>query len=105
MNRAGLHVAMHALLALLPGFILAGTLGITWFAWDHERQTTRTALRSQFDFSLRETVSRVEQRVQGYEQMLRGVQSLFATTHLGAGAAQGQPSGGHARCGFYRLRD
>ena len=83
MNRARLHVAMHALLALLPGLILAGTLGITWFAWDHERQTTRTALRSQFDFALRETVSRVEQRVQGYEQMLRGVQSLFATTHLG----------------------
>jgi diguanylate cyclase (GGDEF)-like protein len=31
---------------------------------------------------LRETVSRIEQRVLEYEQMLRGVQSLFATTHL-----------------------
>lgn len=87
MNRARLHVVIHALLALLPGLILAGTLCITWFAWDHERQTTRTALRSQFDFALRETVSRVEQRVQGYQQMLRGVQSLFATTELGNRAA------------------
>ncbi len=82
MTRARNHIAMRAFLALLPWLILVVTLGITWFAWDHERQTTRTALSSQFDFALRETVSRVEQRVQGYEQMLRGVQSLFATTHL-----------------------
>ena len=83
MNRVHLHsAATRVLLTLLPWFILAVTLAITWFAWDHERQTTRKALRSQFDFALRETVSRVEQRAQGYEQMLRGVQSLFATTSL-----------------------
>lgn len=67
---------------LLPPFILVIMLGITWFAWDHERQTAHKALRSQFEFSLHETVSRVEQRIVGYEQMLRGVQSLFATTTL-----------------------
>jgi diguanylate cyclase (GGDEF)-like protein len=66
----------------LPWLILTLMLAVTWFAWDHERQTTRTAMRSQFDFDLRETVSRIDQRVQGYEQMLRGVQSLFATTQL-----------------------
>jgi len=83
MNRVHLHsAATRVVLTLLPWFILAVTLGITWLAWDHERQTTRQALRSQFDFALRETVSRVEQRAQGYEQMLRGVQSLFATTSL-----------------------
>jgi diguanylate cyclase (GGDEF)-like protein len=71
----------HALLAHLPWFILTVALSVTWFAWDHERQNTQKALRSQFDFALRETVSRIEQRVHGYEQMLRGVQSLFATTH------------------------
>ena len=69
-------------LALLPWFILIISLGVTWFTWEHEHQTSRKALHSQFDFALRETVSRVEQRVQGYEQMLRGVQSLFATTPL-----------------------
>lgn len=67
---------------LLPWFVLMMTLGVTWFTWDHERQNASHALRSQFDFALRETVSRVEQRVLGYEQMLRGVQSLFATTPL-----------------------
>ncbi len=68
------------LLGQLPWLILALMLGVTWFAWDHERNTTRKAMQSQFDFALRETVSRIEQRVQGYAQMLRGVQSLYATT-------------------------
>jgi CHASE1-domain containing sensor protein len=79
--------AARAALSLLPWLILAVTLGVTWFAWEHERQVSRKALRSQFDFALRETVSRIEQRVTGYEQMLRGVQSLFATTRFGNRAA------------------
>ncbi len=74
--------AGRVLSGLLPPLILVVMLGITWFAWDHERQTTHKALRSQFEFSVHETVSRVEQRIVGYEQMLRGVQSLFATTAL-----------------------
>ncbi len=65
---------------LLPGVILVVMLGTTGFVWEHERQISRQTMRTQFDFALRETVSRIEQRVQGYEQMLRGVQSLFATT-------------------------
>jgi len=73
--------AIRLLLGQLPWLILAVMLCTTWFAWDHERQVARKSMHSQFDFALRETVSRIEQRVQGYEQMLRGVQSLFATTH------------------------
>lgn len=69
-------------LRLLPWLVLVATLGVTWGAWVHERQSTRKEMRSQFDFALRETVSRIEQRVSAYEQMLRGVQSLFATTDL-----------------------
>ena len=76
------NAATRIALTLLPWLILAVTLGLTWVAWDHERETTHKALRSQFDFALRETVSRIEQRVVGYEQMLRGVQSLFATIPL-----------------------
>ena len=72
--------APRFLLSQLPWLVLALMLGVTWFAWEHERNTTRKAMHSQFDFSLRETVSRIEQRVQGYAQMLRGVQSLYATT-------------------------
>lgn len=66
----------------LPLLVLAAMLCVTWLVWDHEQQNTRKALRSQFDFLLRETVSRVEQRMAGYEQMLRGVQGLFAATDV-----------------------
>jgi len=66
----------------LPWLVLSVTLATTWFAWDHEHQTSRNAMHTQFDFALRETVSRVEQSVVGYEQILVGVQSLFATTDL-----------------------
>lgn len=69
-------------LLLLPWLILATTLATTWFAWNHERQSARSELRSQFDFALRDTVSRIEQRVAAYEQMLRGVQGLLNTTDL-----------------------
>lgn len=75
-------VTHPSLSRLLPWLILVVMLGITGLAWERERQTSRQAMRAQFDFALRETVSRIEQRVQGYEQMLRGVQSLFATTGL-----------------------
>jgi CHASE1-domain containing sensor protein len=61
---------------LLPLLILAAALGVTWAVWDHEQQASQKELLSQFDISLRETVSRVELRMETYEQMLRGVQSL-----------------------------
>uniref|UniRef100_Q478M9 GGDEF protein n=1 Tax=Dechloromonas aromatica (strain RCB) TaxID=159087 RepID=Q478M9_DECAR len=75
-------ISASRLPVFLPWLILAVTLALTWLVWDHERQLARKELRTQFDFVLRETVSRVEQRVAGYEQMLRGVQGLFATTAL-----------------------
>lgn len=65
---------------LLPWLILVTTLGATWLLWDHECQVSRNELRAQFDFALRDTVSRVEQRVAAHEQMLRGVQGLLAAT-------------------------
>ncbi len=72
----------HPRLLLLPWLILMATLGATWFVWNHERQNARSELHAQFDFALRETVSQIEQRTAAYEQMLRGVQALFATTGL-----------------------
>ena len=69
-------------LLLLPWLILAAMLAMTWFVWDHERQNARQEQQAQFDFALRDAVSRIEQRVAAYEQMLRGVQGLLATTDL-----------------------
>ncbi len=67
---------------LLPWLVLVIGLGVTSLIWLHERQLMRKELRSQFDFALRETVSRIEQRVATYELMLRGVQGLLSTTGL-----------------------
>lgn len=69
-------------LLLLPWLVLFAALSVTWLVWDHEHQIADKELRSQFDFALRESVSQIEQRIVAYEQMLRGMQGLFATTDL-----------------------
>ena len=50
-------------LVLLPLLILAAALGVTWALWNHERQAARHELLTQFDFSLGDAVSRIEQRM------------------------------------------
>ncbi|MGA7813112.1 CHASE domain-containing protein, partial [Caballeronia sp.] len=69
-----------ARLILLPLLILSAALGVTWVVWDHERQAARNELLSQFNFSMGDAASRVEQRMAAYEQTLRGAQALFAAT-------------------------
>jgi diguanylate cyclase (GGDEF)-like protein/PAS domain S-box-containing protein len=65
---------------LIPLVTLGTALAITWLIFDYERQSNNKEIKSQFDFALRDTVGRIEQRMASYEQMLRGVQGLFATT-------------------------
>jgi len=65
---------------LLPLIILAAGLSVTWIAWNHERDLAAKALRAQFDFSLHESISRIEQRIADYQQILLGVQGLFDAT-------------------------
>lgn len=66
----------------LPWLVLLAMLCVTFWQWDHERQYSKQELHSQFEFALHDTVSQIEQRESAYEQMLRGVQGLFATTDL-----------------------
>ncbi len=67
----------RSLLSLLPLLVAAVAFGITAWLWGHERQATQRTLKADFDFSVRQTSSRIEQRIASYEQMLRGVQGLF----------------------------
>ncbi|HEX3634689.1 MAG TPA: CHASE domain-containing protein, partial [Paraburkholderia sp.] len=67
-------------LVLVPLLVLSAALSVTWILWDHERQAARHELLTQFDFSLGDAVSRVEQRMATYELLLRGAQSLFVAT-------------------------
>ena len=70
---------------LLPLLVAAVSFGITAWLWAHERQATQRTLKTDFDFSVRQTSSRIEQRIASYEQMLRGVQGLFrASDHVDA---------------------
>jgi PAS domain S-box-containing protein len=62
--------------SLLPLLVGAVALGLTGWLWRHEQVTTQRALKADFDFSVRQTASRIEQRIASYEQMLRGVQGL-----------------------------
>lgn len=52
-------------------------LGVTYLAWQHERNTLALEQQAMLDASLREASSRIEQRMVAYGQMLRGVQGLF----------------------------
>ncbi|TKC87964.1 EAL domain-containing protein [Trinickia terrae] len=65
---------------LIPVLVLSAGLGLTWIVWDHERRAAQQELLTQFDFALGDAVSRVDQRMATYQMMLRGAQSLFATT-------------------------
>lgn len=65
---------------LLPLVILVAGLGVTWVAWNHEREASNKELNAQFATALRANVARIEQRIVSYEQMLHSVQGLFAAT-------------------------
>ncbi|MEC4356501.1 hypothetical protein, partial [Klebsiella pneumoniae] len=68
----------RARLVLLPLMILLPGLSIPWSVWDQDRQAARRELLSEFNFALGDAVSRIEQRMATYEQMLRGVLGMFA---------------------------
>ena len=59
--------------------LLVGGLSValTAWTWQHERDSQQRDLRSRFDAALRQTSSRIEQRMASYEQMLRGLRGLF----------------------------
>ena len=62
---------------LWPLLVGALVLAITGWLWNHEREAEQRSLRSIFDAALRQTASRVEERIGAYEQMLRGTRGLF----------------------------
>lgn len=65
---------------ILPWLIFASSLLVTFLLWQNERRHAAQDLQVSFDFTLRESTVRIEQRMTNYEQMLRGVQGLFAAS-------------------------
>lgn len=65
---------------MLPLLVLAVSLAVTHLLWENESQEAMRHLQTEFDSHMRETVRHVEDRMKVYEQMLRGVKALFATS-------------------------
>ena len=63
---------------LLPWLIFAVSLTITYQAWNIAQQNAVQALQAQFDYRVRDTVDDVGKRMKTYEQVMRGVDGLFA---------------------------
>jgi signal transduction histidine kinase/ActR/RegA family two-component response regulator len=69
---------LHSL--LLPWAVGLASLGATFGLVVHEQATLDRTLRASFDLGLRQTASRIEQRIASFELMLRGAQGLFRAT-------------------------
>ncbi len=61
----------------LPLFVGLLSLALTGWLWHHENQAAQARLRADFDFAVRQSVSRIEERVASYEQLLRATRGLF----------------------------
>lgn len=62
----------------LPWLVLAITLTATYLMWQAEQQRAIKDLQIDFDFRVRETNTRIEQRMKAYEQILRGVRAIYS---------------------------
>ncbi|BDT66971.1 hypothetical protein os1_11380 [Comamonadaceae bacterium OS-1] len=58
--------------------VLALSLGTTWWLWQFETHNAELDQRAREDANVQAFASRVEQRMRAQEQVLRGVQGLFA---------------------------
>ncbi len=65
----------------LPWLVLAVSLLITWQLWRDAKQNAVQELQNNFDFRVYEADSLVKQRMMAYEQVLRGVVGLFASSN------------------------
>ncbi|WP_079435393.1 diguanylate cyclase [Zoogloea sp. LCSB751] len=76
-------IPLRHLERLLPVSVGLVSLCLTSWLWLHERQGLDARLQTQFDFSVRQTTTRIEQRLAACKQMLRGVRGLFeASSHV-----------------------
>ncbi|MDX8386522.1 MAG: hypothetical protein R8M11_08430, partial [Gallionella sp.] len=66
---------------LLPWLVLVVAMTTTAVEWRSERHDAMEELKSDFDFRARGTHYRIDVRMKAYEQILRGVKSLFITSN------------------------
>lgn len=64
----------------LPLAVLTVGLLLTYELWKHEHQIVARDLRANFDFLVQEDLTLIKQRMQAYEQVLRGTRGLFTAS-------------------------
>ena len=67
-----------SLAQLLPWLILVASLAITHQMWKFAQQSAVQSLQTKFDYRVRDAVDEVNKRMKTYEQVMRGVDGLFA---------------------------
>ena len=72
---------LHRLSKSLPWLVLAASLVVTYVVWQSERQNAMQDLQIDFDFRVRETHSRIDERMKAYEQILRGTDAVFMASN------------------------
>ncbi len=60
-----------------PWLVLAACWTATFFLWNSVRVNSEEEMRMNFEYGIRETVIRIEQRMLAYAQVLRGMEGLF----------------------------
>lgn len=76
----------------LPWLVLAASLALTYTAWRSERRGSERELQADFEYRVRGVGSRIEQRMQAYEQVLRGAAGLFASSEYASRGGVGPTS-------------
>lgn len=70
----------HRMFRLLPLLVLCLSLGITYALYENTRATVRKALQDEFNFRVSEIIANINNRMQGYEQVLHGTVGLFSAS-------------------------
>jgi len=73
---ARMHGRFHA--QLLPWLVLAVSLAVTYQLWRNAQHNAVQVLQTQFDYRVRDVAREVSKRMETYEQVMRGVDGLFA---------------------------
>ena len=70
----------HQLLRFLPWLVLTISLLVTHQLWKNAQSEVKRALQTEFTFQALDASRRIEQQMLVYEQLLRGLQGLFAAS-------------------------
>ncbi len=71
---------LRILSAVVPLVVLVLALAVSYAVWERERRQIERVLKEDFDQRVNDAVNVFRERVQGYEQVLRAVSGLFASS-------------------------